>query len=335
MTFRRVIISQVGGPDVLQIIEDSIPEPAPDEVRIRVRAAGVAFGDVIAREGLSDADAIPYTPGYDVVGVIDKVGSDVEMFQAGQRVAALMDVGGYTEVICRPASDCVPVPQELDPVTVVAVVLNGLTAYQMLHRVGRTQPGERILVHGAAGGVGSMLLQLGKLLGAELIGTASSAKHELITALGGRAVDYHTQDFVDVLGQSVDVVFDGIGGAHWQRSYDVLRDGGRLIVYGRIQALNQGRRDDQSLQEFKRSMPTFSPMDLFRGGKTIAGYYVTLFKRLYPDFYREDMAQLFHLLLERKIEPVIGAAFPLERAADAHRLLNKSGVSGKIVLTME
>lgn len=335
MTFRGIIISEPGGPEVLTIFEDTIPEPAPDEVRIRVQAAGVAFGDVIAREGLSDADAIPYTPGYDVVGVIDKVGDDVEDFLVGQRVAALMDFGGYTEILCRPAVDCVPVPQELDPVEAVAVVLNGLTAYQMLHRVGRTQPGERILVHGAAGGVGSMLLQLGKRLGADLIGTASKAKHDVITALGGQAIDYRSEDFVEVLGQSVDVVFDGIGGPHWQRSYDVLRDGGRMIVYGRIQALDQGRRDEDSLEDFEANMPAFSPMDLFMGGKTIAGYYVTLFKRLYPAFYREDMAHLFDLLLERKIEPVIGATFPLEEAPEAHLLLNQSGVSGKIVLTME
>src|SRR5947209_16233220 len=237
MKYKRIIITHPGGPEVLQVVEDDVVEPQPGMVRVKVLTAGVAFADVALRRGTYPKQASgPVTPGYDIVGVVDKIGADVTGFTPGQRVAALTGMGGYTEYICLPHTELVPVPDELDPAEAVSLVLNYVTAYQLLHRIAKVKPGERILIHGAAGGVGTALLQLGKLSNLEMYGTASSSKQALISALGGTPIDYQHEDFVErvqsLTGDGVDVVFDAVGGENLERSYHTLRVGGRLVGYG-------------------------------------------------------------------------------------------------------
>lgn len=234
MNYKRVVVSHYGGPEVLQVVEDELPEPRHGEIRMKILAAGVAWGDILKREGLGAHP--PFTPGYDVVGTVDKLGEGVSTIKVGQMMAALPVFGGYAEFICLPASELVPVPSGLDPAQAVCLVMNYVAAHQMLHRAARVKPGERILVHSAAGGVGTALLQLGKLADLEIYGTASSSKHELIIDMGGVPIDYRTENFVGrisaLTGDGVDVVFDPIGGTHIWQSYRTLRKGGRLIVYG-------------------------------------------------------------------------------------------------------
>jgi NADPH2:quinone reductase len=236
---RRVVVTRHGGPEVLQVVEEDLPEPQAGEVRVKVLAAGVSAYDLMHRRSgsLPGSPRVPYTPGEDIVGVVDKLGEGVSTVGPGQMVAGYPCGGGYAEFICLPAGELVPVPAGVDPAQAVCLVANYLTAHLMLHRTANVRSGERILVHGAAGGVGSALLELGRLAGLEMYGTASRYNHELVSALGATPIDYRTEDFRERIrsftGDGVDVVFDPIGGARqlW-RSYRALRRGGRLVWFG-------------------------------------------------------------------------------------------------------
>ncbi|HUU26957.1 MAG TPA: medium chain dehydrogenase/reductase family protein [archaeon] len=337
MKNRRIVITRRGGPGVLKLVEEEIPEPEEGEVRVHVRAAGVAFADILMREGLyPKAPAPPFTPGYDVVGIVDKPGEGVTGIEPGQMVAALTKVGGYTDYICLPQDDLVPVDGQLDAGQAVCLVLNYLTAYQMLHRVAHVTDGERMLVHGAAGGVGTALLQLGALSSLEVYGTASSPKHQAVRELGGIPIDYRKDDFVakirELTGKGVDVVFDPIGGRNWKRSFKTLRRGGRLVCYGFSSTISGGRRDFFRALRSAVEIPRFSPLAMIGKNLMVAGYNVAAMKARRPEWYRQDLETLFELLAEEKIKPVIAERIWLEEAARAHKLLGKGKVTGKIVL---
>lgn len=213
----RIIVPQYGGPDVLQVIEEECPEPAAGDVRVKVLAAGVSLPDVLAREGIHpETPRVPYTPGWDLVGTVDRVGKAVSALEVGQTVAAMPISGCYAQYVCLPQRKCVPVPGGVDPAEAVAVVLNYITAYQMLHRSANVKPGQRILIHGASGGVGTALLQLGRIAGVEMYGTCSAGGADVVKKLGATPIDYRNSDFVRevhrLTGDGVDAVFDGIGG---------------------------------------------------------------------------------------------------------------------------
>ena len=185
MNIRKIVVERRGGPEQLQLVEAEIGPPGPGEVQVRVDVTGVAYADTLMREGLYPAVKIPFTPGADIAGVVEQVGDGVEGVAVGQRVAAFIQTGGSAERINLPAKRVVPQPAEgLDQAQVVALILNYLTAYQMMHRMASVHAGDRILVHGAAGGVGTALLQLGKLAGLEMYGTASARKHDTVRAHG-------------------------------------------------------------------------------------------------------------------------------------------------------
>jgi NADPH:quinone reductase-like Zn-dependent oxidoreductase len=335
---QRMVISRRGSPEVLTLVDEPAPKPGRGQVRLRVLATGVAFADVLMREGLYPGmPAYPFAPGYDVVGEIDAIAPDVSgRFPLGQRVAALIVIGGYARYIVVPAQDCVPVPDGVDSASAVAVVLNYLTAYQMLHRVAAVTAGSRILVHGAAGGAGSALVELAALTGCTIYGTASKAKHGLLTRLGAVPIDYRSEDFVarirELTGTGVDAVFDPIGGGNWRRSFATLRPSGIMVCYGASATTSGGRRNYWNILRFFIGIPIYTPMSLFAKSVGVAGYNVTLWKKSRPDLYRADLATLLRMLAECKIAPVIAARLPLERAAEAHTMLDNASVSGKIVL---
>ncbi|HEY3365925.1 MAG TPA: medium chain dehydrogenase/reductase family protein [Symbiobacteriaceae bacterium] len=333
MMIRRVVITRHGGPEVLQVVQEPVPEPAPGSVRVRVLVTGVSFADILMRHGLyPGTPPLPFAPGYDIVGVVDKLGPGVAGLQPGQRVAALTVYGGYAEVICLPADRLIPVPEGVDPAEAVSLVLNYVTAYQMLHRVARVKAGDRVLIHGAAGGAGTALLQLGRLAGLTMYGTASAAKHPLVAALGGIPIDYRREDFVarvrSLSGDGVDAVFDPIGGANFWRSYRTLRPGGRLVAYGMSAALEQGRK---KLAAGALGYGLLGLCMLLPGRK--AGFYdITGVYKDQPGWFREDLTSLFGLLAEKQIQPVIAERLPLAEAARAQELVSRAAVSGKVVL---
>ena len=246
MRHTRVIVTHYGGPEELRVVEEACPEPKNGEVRVRVLAAGVSLPDLLMREGVHpETPRVPYTPGWDLVGVVDRLGDGVSGVEPGQVVAALPIHGAYAEYICLPPRELVPVPSGLDPAEAVSLILNYVTAYQMLHRAAKVKPGQRVLIHGAAGGVGSGLMQLGRLADLVMYGTCSARGASAVIELGGIPIDYQHQDFVQEIhrltGEGVDVVFDSIGGSHIWRSRQALRRGGRVVAYGLTGMLRGGR----------------------------------------------------------------------------------------------
>jgi NADPH2:quinone reductase len=198
----RVVITAQGGPEVLKLVEDDLPIPGPGQVRVRNLASGVAYADVLMRHGLyPKTPPFPFAPGYDIVGEIDALGEGAQDLAIGQHVAALTMIGGYAQFTVVPAAHLVPVPANLDPAEAVSLVLNYVTAYQMLHRATQLRQGQSFLVHGAAGGVGTAALQLGKIAVLKMFGTASKAKHPLVSSLGATPIDYRSENFVDRIGQ--------------------------------------------------------------------------------------------------------------------------------------
>jgi len=333
--YKHIVISKFGGPENLLLAEDELPEPRANEVRVKVFAAGVSFADVLMREGVHPESMNhgrpPFTPGWDLVGVIDKLGEKVSTWQTGQVVAALPIVGGYAEHISLSSDEMVPVPPGLDPGEAVSLVLNYTTAYQMLHRCAHIKPGEIILIHGAAGGVGTALLQLGKLANLKMYGTASSNKQDIVSSLGGIPIDYKSVDLVQEItkltGQDgegergVDAVFDAIGGKSFKSSYEVLRSGGRLVAYGAFSPMDI---------EYWLMMFT---LNLVPDTREFMLYSIQTLKRLRPDWFHADLTLLLNLLKQGKIKPIVEARMPLNQAAQAHELLGSGSVkAGKIVL---
>ena len=246
MRHTRIIVTHYGGPDALRVVEEECPEPKDGEVRVRVLAAGVSLPDLLMREGVHpETPRLPFTPGWDLIGVVDRLGTGISGIAPGQIVAALPISGAYAEFVCLPQRELVPVPSGLDAAEAVSLVLNYVTAYQMLHRSAKVRSGQRVLIHGAAGGVGSALLQLGRLAGLEMYGTCSSRGASAVSDLGGIPIDYQHQDFVKEIHrlthEGVDVVFDGVGGTHMWRSRQALRPDGMVVAYGLTSSLRGGR----------------------------------------------------------------------------------------------
>jgi NADPH2:quinone reductase len=325
------------------VLEEERPEPKEGEVRVKVLAAGVSLPDIMAREGIHpETPRVPYTPGWDLVGVVDGLGDGVSGIETGQVVAAMPIHGAYAEFVCLPQRELVPVPPGLDAAEAVSLVLNYITAYQMLHRSAKVQRGQCVLIHGAAGGVGTALLQLGRVAGLEMYGTCSSRGVSAVIDLGGIPIDYQHQDYVKEIqrltSEGVDAVFDPIGGAHLWDSRKALRPGGKVVGYGLItsirgEGLTSGRPGRR--QRF-RGTAIFGLYIvggwLLPGRKRVVPYSIQTLKRLKPRWFQEDLIALFDLLRQQKIKPVIAGRFPLAEARQAQELLGKGGVVGKLVL---
>ena len=312
-------------------------------MRVRVLAAGVALPDLMMREGIHpETPRLPFTPGWDLIGMADRLGSGVSGIERGQLVAALPISGAYAEFVCLPQRDLVPVPSGLDAAEAVSLVLNYVTAYQMLHRSAQVRSGQRVLIHGAAGGVGSALLQLGRLAGLQMYGTCSSRGASAVSDLGAIPIDYQHLDFVEethrLTSEGVDVVFDGIGGAHIWRSRRALRPGGRVVAYGLTASLRGGRLASgrPGRRHRFRAIAIFGLCIaggwLLPGRKRVVPYSIQWLKRLRPAWFRQDLIALLDLREQQKIKPLIAQRFPLAEARHARELLGKGGVTGKIVL---
>jgi NADPH2:quinone reductase len=343
MRHTRVIVTHYGGPDALQMVEEERPEPKSGEVRVRVLAAGVSMPDVMAREGVHpETPQVPYTPGWDLVGEAERLGKGVAGVQLGQIVAAMPIHGAYAEFVCLPQRELVPVPSGVDSAEAVSLILNYVTAYQMLHRSASVKAGQRVLFHGASGGVGTALLQLGRLAELEMYGTCSSRGAPAVSELGGIPIDYQHQDVVEEIRrytrEGVDAVFDPIGGPHLWHSREALRPGGRVVGYGntttlRGEGLGSGRSGRRNrLHGVPIYVLYIAGGWLLPGRKRIVPYSIQTLKRLKPELFRQDLIALLDLLQRRDIQPLIAQRFPITEARRAQELLAKGGVIGKIVL---
>ncbi|MBS3651762.1 zinc-binding dehydrogenase [Pseudaminobacter sp. 19-2017] len=336
----RIVVRRFGGPEVLETVEEEAPEPGRGEVRVRVFAAGVSFADMLMREGIHpEKTTLPFTPGWDIVGVVEKTGEGASNIAVGQMVAALPIHGGYAQYICLPEGDLTPVPAGLDPAEAVSLVLNYVTAHQMIHRVAHASAGQRALIHGAAGGVGTALLQLGRLASLEMYGTASLADHQIVSDLGATPIDYQKSDFVEKIhrltGDGVDIVFDGVGEANVWRSFQALKPGGRVIAYGFTSFLQKGRLEGGLRYRLRGILrPAWYALRAFLspGRRRILPYSIQYLKRWRPAWFREDLSTVLNLLLDKKIKPMIADRIPLSEARRAQELIGGGSVRGKLVL---
>ncbi|MGW0393110.1 NADP-dependent oxidoreductase [Streptomyces sp. NPDC003042] len=305
---RAVVVSQWGGPEVLVETRIERPEPAMGEILVRVHAAGVNPVDWKTR---ASGALIPWGPvpavGWDVSGTVEAVGPGVTLYQPGDEVYGMprfpAQAGGYAEFVTAPARHFARKPAAVDHVQAAALPLAALTAWQALTDTASLRPGQRVLVHAAAGGVGHFAVQIAKALGAYVIGTASAAKHDLLRSLGAdEMIDYRTTVFEDVLSE-VDVVIDAIGGEYAERSLRVLRPGGHLITLNgpdQVPADAEGLRTGWMLVE--------------------------------PDY--RGLREIAALVDAGKLRPVIDTVLPLEQAAKAHEIGELGRTTGKIVLTV-
>jgi NADPH:quinone reductase len=353
---KRVVVDHYGGPDVLNVVEDDIPEPGPGEVRVRVLAAGVSYTDAMLRAGTYlGVPKPPFTPGYELVGVVEELGPGCSRLRVGDRVAALTVWGADAECVCVLEANAVEVPADLDAAEVLSLVLTYMTAYQLLHRTAKVERGESVLVHGAAGRVGTAVLELGALAGLRLYGTCSARDRAVVERLGAVAFDYRTEDFLarvrELPGKGVDVVLDGLGGALSLRSFRALRSGGRLVVYGHSSTISQGHRSWRGWIEWYAATATVALWGLLSPRRRVFAYRIQKLtkghqvipmgsRRPLPvgggprnrEWFREDFVALLELLRAHKIHPVVAERLPLSDARRAHELLETSAAKGKLVL---
>lgn len=337
MTNEFIHVARAGGPERLELRTGPMPAPGPGAVRVAVEAAGVAFADIMVREGRYPGVRAPVTPGYDLVGRIEAVGAGIDPALIGSRVGALTVTGAYTRHVVLPATWAAPMPEALDAAIAVSLVLNYVTAWQMLTRATTLASGDSALVHGAAGGVGTALVQLCGLMGVRAFATASRGKHDLVMAQGGVPIDYAAEDFVarvraETPGGGVDAVFDHLGGKHLRRSFLALRASGVLVSYGGLAAFPRGRLGLVAGLRMVAGQPRYAPLDLLRANKAVVGFDIAGRRDARPDWFAADLAHLATLAEAGAIVPVIAERLPLARARDAHELLGRGGARGKIVL---
>ena len=325
-----------GDAGVLTPRQVRLQPPGPSQVRVKIEATGVAFADVVMRRGLYSSAKPPVTPGYDFVGRVEEVGPQVSEFRTGQRVAGVTVSGSYADRRNVEARWLVPAPENADAATLAAAVLNGVTAWQMLYRVARPDAGEWILIHGAAGGVGSLLLDFARHAGLRAIGAASRGKQDTVRSRGGVAVDYQAEDVTararTISGGGVAAAFDHIGGRHFRRiSMPSLKPTGIGVLYGGYDATRGGKVHPLAIADMILNNRV-SAFSLFGKSQSVASYSIPAWRQERAQAYRDDLETVLRLVAEGTITPLIGEIMPLRDAAKAHRAIESRSVSGKIVL---
>jgi NADPH:quinone reductase-like Zn-dependent oxidoreductase len=335
---RQVVIPRHGPPEVFEVREAPDPVPAEGQLRIRVRAAGVNFADILARIGLyPDAPKPPLVVGYEVAGIVDAVGPGVTSAHEGDRVVALTRFGGYADRVVVAAPLTFRIPEELSDAEAAAVPVTYLTGAIALYRMAAVRAGETVLVHNAGGGLGIAATQLARLRRATVIGTASAAKHDALRSFGvEHAIDYRHANVVEEVqrlsrGRGVDVILDSIGGRSFGDSYRMLAPLGRLIMVG-ISSMASERRSAWRVLRSWWGMPSFNPLSLINRNRGVFGLNVG---HVWDE--RPQLLPLMDLLMTElragRLQPIVARTFPLEKAAEAHRFIQSRANIGKVVLT--
>jgi NADPH:quinone reductase-like Zn-dependent oxidoreductase len=328
---RALVITRNGPPEVLQVQERPEPEPGPGQVKVRVRAAGINFADTMARQGLyPDAPKPPSVVGYEFAGELE----------SGERVLGGCRFGGYAEYVVTDESNVTPLPEHWSFEQGAAMPVNYATAWAGLVRYGNVQPGERVLLQAAAGGVGIAATQVAKLRGAEVFGTASASKHDAIRGFGvDHPVDYRTHDVADEIRRisgerhPLDLAFDALGGRSFRQSFSLLRPGGRLVCFGASEVQAGERRSPLRAVRVLAQMPRFNPVKLMSESKSVIGLnMLTLWDS--KNRLDEYIDPLRAWLDAGAIRPVVAEEFRLDDGAAAHRYMHERKNVGKVVLTL-
>jgi len=334
---KQVVIPRRGPPEVLEVREAPDPVAQPGTVRVRVRAAGINFSDLLARQGLyPDAPKLPCTVGYEVAGVVDVVGAGVTTPRVGDRVIASTRFGGQSELVVVSPSSVFPLPEPWSFEQGAAFPVVYLTAHHMLVRVAAVQRGESVLVHAAAGGVGLAVAELGRILGLRVIGLASPAKHAALREYGVEPLDSRDPRWFEharrLLPRGIDVVLDAVGGNSWRKGYELLAPAGRLVCYG-ASALAQGStRNLVSILWHLIRFPRFGPLALMNDNRAVAGVNLG---HLWSEaaLLAPQIETLLRYAGEGKITPRVDRTFSFAEAAEAHRYIHERRNIGKVLLT--
>ncbi|MFD6157126.1 medium chain dehydrogenase/reductase family protein [Nocardia sp. NPDC060256] len=323
-------------PEGLQVTERQLPPLGPDQVVVQVEASGVSFAEQQMRRGkYYDQPAFPFVPGYDLVGTVAAIGSSVDQALLGRRVAALTKVGGWSSHIVLDAADLISVPSTLDPAEAETFVVNGITAWQMLHRIAKVKRGQTIVVHGANGGVGSTLVQLARAAGIRVIGTASAKNAAIVEALGASPVDYRgdvAQQVRALAPEGVDAVFDHVGGPGIVDSFGLLADHGTLVAYGTASTKNDEGNSRLPLLKLFGQLMLWNTLPNKRNAHF---YNIWAGKRNLTRFrnhLNEDLGKVLALAADGTLRPQVAARIPLSQAAEALTLAESGTVTGKVVI---
>jgi len=335
---RQIVTTANGDIDVLKVQEKPDPTPRDDEVVIRVRAAGLNFADILARQGLyPDGPPKPCVMGYEVSGVVDSVGKDVNSSFVGKSVVAMTRFGGQSEMIAVKATQMFEKPEQLTFEQAAAIPVNYLTAYALLVVMGSLHEGESVLIHNAGGGVGLAALDIAKKLGAVTYGTASQGKHKFLTDRGlDHPIDYRNQDWQPQLmqltnGHGVDLIVDPIGGAHWKKSYNALRSTGRLGMFGVSTASANGISGKLKMLKAVVQMPRFHPLGLLNKNRGVFGLNLGHMWHE-PEKVALWMRDILRGVDEEWINPHVDQAFSFDDVGKAHRRLEERKNIGKVIL---
>jgi NADPH:quinone reductase-like Zn-dependent oxidoreductase len=324
-------LSEYGGPEALRIVELPMPLPGPGEVRVRVLASSINYTETLIRRHLYPHTAsykVPFIMGYDVVGEIDLVGPDVTDFLIGDRVADMTVTGSDAAYRTLKAADLTRVPLDVDAAEAATLILSWTTAYQLLYRSVKVKRGQRILIHGAGGAVGQALLSLARLEGIETWGAAHGKHAGLIRELGATPIDYDSEDFTQVLAGGFDLVIDGIGEDGYRRSFAALKRGGLLVAIG----YSAGAQAGQGLFAILATIARLYLRGWMPGGKRARFYSINVMRARHPEWFKQDLAQLFQWLADGRIKARIAERISFDQVIDAHRRLEAGGLEGKLVL---
>jgi NADPH:quinone reductase-like Zn-dependent oxidoreductase len=328
---RVVQLTRFGDADGLEVVEAALPTAGRGHVRVHVLASSLQYTDVLIRRHLYPQTARhrpPFVMGYDVVGEIDQLGDGVGDFKVGDRVADMTVIGSNATYRTLRADQVTRVPPDVDAAEAATLILSWMTAYQLLHRAAHVRPGQRVLVHGAAGAVGQALLVLGKQAGLELWGAARDTHAALVRELGGTPIDYQREDFTRAVSGGFDVVFDGIGEDGYRRSFAALRPGGLLLAIG----FSAGVQAQQGMRTILTSIARMYLWRFLPGGKHARFYSINAMRARHPAWFHEDLKRLFELLAAHAIQPRVAERISFDEVADAHRRIEAGGLEGKLVL---
>lgn len=338
---QQVVITRHGGPEVLHVRETAEPQLKSGDVLIDVQFSGINFADLLMRMGLyPSAPKPPFTPGYEVSGVITKVGSTENDELLGKSVAALTKFGGYSSKVVVKKDRLIALPDGIDMAQAAAMPVVYLTSYVMLSLQAHLQKDEWVLIHNIGGGVGLAAVELSRMIGANIIGTASVGKHDRLREKGiHHLIDYNTEDFVARVkeiteGKGVDVIIDPIGGENLKKSYKALGSFGRLVVFGFSKAASGPRRKVLHLLKEYIKTPKFSPIQLMGHNKGVFGCHLGMVMDR-QELLQECMQKLMSYFQSGDINPHVDRVFPLNRVTDAHQYIMDRRNFGKVLLAAD
>ena len=331
---KRIVYTKRGGLEAIEIIDEKSPEPGNNEVMVEVHRAGINFADLMMRQGLyGAAPDFPFTPGYEVSGVIRAIGSDVERHNVGDRVVALTGFGGYAEQVVVSEERAWTLPDNVSFDAAAAMPVTYLTAHHMLVHLGNFRVGDSALVHHAAGGVGTPSAQIvNALKGGRIYGTASVEKADFVEEMGMIHIP-RGEDFVQLIKGESDGVhhaLDPVGGKHVMESYKALRNGGRLYVFGASSAVKGPKRSLWTAIKMWRTTPRFDPIRMMNSNKSVYGVHMGMWKD--EEIAREQMIALASMLAKGQIDPVIDSVYRFEDVAKAQQYIHNRGNRGKVLL---